>query len=197
MHNSFRFLLFTFLAIFISCHSANTDQHLRISSNDTVNIFPVTSFLKAQLKSLDSMPVTPLKIITENGKSDSLWLKREDLRIHATPFLTPLIDSTTMISLFSEKSFLDQTINAFTFSYDPKTKLPDSVNLTHWDVYMNPQTKNIDRIYMVKEKNDSNANITTQLTWVSNKWYSIRTITQLPNAQPRIKEEKIIWNFDD
>jgi len=170
---------------------------LKSNPDDTVNIFPVTSFLKAQLKRIDSMPVTPLKIVTENGKSDSVWLKREDIRTNAMPFLTPLIDSTTMASLFSEKSFLDQTINAFTFSYDAKIKLPDSINLTHWDVYMNPQTKNIDRIYLVKEKNNSGVNTTTQLTWLVNKWYSIRTITQLSNAQPKIKEEKMIWDFDD
>jgi hypothetical protein len=197
MQKLFRFLSIGFSLIFISCHSENTGHFMKNNPDDTVNIFPVTSFLKAQLKRIDSMPVTPLKIITENGKSDSIWLKREDIRINATQFLSPLIDSSTMTSLFSEKSFLDQTMNAFTFSYDPKTKLPDSINLTHWDVYMNPQTKNIYRIYLVKEKNDSGANIITQLTWVVNKWYSIRTISQLPNAQPKIKEEKMIWDFDD
>jgi hypothetical protein len=197
MQKLFRFLPIIFLLVFISCHSGNSNQFLKNNAGDTVNIFPVTSFLKAQLKIIDSMPVTPLKIVTENKKIDSFWMKREDIRTNATPFLTPLIDSATMASLFSEKSFLDQTINAFTFSYDAKTKLPDSINLTHWDVYMNAQTKNIDRIYLVKEKNNSDANITTQLTWVVNKWYSIRTITQLPNAQPKIKEEKMIWDFDD
>jgi hypothetical protein len=197
MQRLFRFLPMVFLLVFISCHSGNSDQLLKNNPDDTVNIFPVTSFLKAQLKIIDSMPVTPLKIVTENKKIDSFWMKREDIRTNAAPFLKPLIDSATMTSLFSEKSFLDQTINAFTFSYDAKTKLPDSVNLTHWDVYMNPQTKNIDRIYLVKEKNNSDANTTTQLTWVVNKWYSIRTITQLPNAQPKIKEEKMIWDFDD
>jgi hypothetical protein len=139
------------------------------------------------------MPVTPLKIITDNNKIDSVWMKRQDIRGNATPFLTPVIDSATMALFFSEKSFLDQTINEFTFSYDAKKKLPDSINLTHWDVYMNPQTKDIDRIYLVKE----NADTTTQLTWLVNKSYSIRTIIQKPNSEAKIKEEKIIWDFDD
>ena len=159
----------------------------------TENIFPVTDFLKGQLRMIDSMGVTPLKVVSVNGKTDSVWLKREDIRKNATPFLVPLIDSATMFSLFAEKSFLDQTINAYTFSYDPKKKLPDSINLTHWDVYMNPQTNSIARIYIVKE----NADTTSQLTWLVNKWYSIRTIIQHPNGQPQIKEEKMIWDFDD
>jgi hypothetical protein len=197
MQNLFRFVSIGFFLIFISCHSENTGSLVNNNTVDTVNIFPVTDFLKAQLKKIDSMPVTPLKIITENGKIDSVWMKREDIRTNADAFLSPVIDSANMTSLFSEKAFLDETINEFTFSYDAKKNLPDSIHLTHWDVYLNPQTKDIDRIYLVKENNDSNANVTKQLTWVTNKWFSIRTITQLPDEQPKIKEEKMIWDFDD
>jgi hypothetical protein len=142
------------------------------------------------------MPVTPLQTITENGKIDSIWLKRKDIRKNAMPFLSPVIDSATMYSLFTEKSFLDQTINAFTFSYDPKVRLPDSINLTHWDVYMNPQTNSVERIYMVKEKDEKNQSIVTQLTWLVNKWYSIRTITQVPGQKAHVKEKKLTWDFD-
>jgi hypothetical protein len=182
-----------FFIIFFSACSEKKNNTASTIPVQTENIFPVTDFLKGQLRIIDSMGVTPLKIISVNGKTDSVWLKREDIRKNATPFLRPVIDSANMYSLFSEKSFLDQTINAFTFSYDPKKKLPDSIKITHWDVYMNPQTNTIDRIYIVKE----NADTTSQLTWLVNKWYSIRTIVQLANAQPQIKEEKMIWNFDD
>ncbi len=182
-----------FIIFFSACSGKKANTTSTNIPVQTENIFPVTDFLKGQLRIIDSMGVTPLKIISVDAKTDSLWLKREDIRKNATPFLTPVIDSANMYSLFSEKSFLDQTINAFTFSYDPKKKLPDSIKITHWDVYMNPQTNTIDRIYMVKE----NADTTTQLTWLVNKWYSIRTIVQLTNGQPQIKEEKIIWNFDD
>lgn len=187
------FLLLALVIIFGDCRSHKNASLTGGNSGDTVNIFPVTSFLKGQLKMLDTMPVTPLRTISENGKTDSTWLKREDIRKNAAPFLTPLIDSASMFPFFTEKSFLDQTINAFTFSYDPKVKLPDSIHLTHWDVYMNPQTNEISRIYMVK----GNADTTTQLTWVVNKWYSIRKIIQKPGKEAEIKEEKMIWDLDE
>ncbi|MGN6533278.1 MAG: hypothetical protein ACTHK0_16160 [Ginsengibacter sp.] len=193
MQKLFRFIVPVFVIFFTACSGKKSNVLSTNNSAQTENIFPVTNFLKGQLRMIDSMGVTPLKIITINGKTDSVWLKREDIRKNATSFLTPLIDSVSMYSLFSEKSFLDQTINAYTFSYDPKNKLPDSVNLTHWDVYMNPQTNTIQRIYLVKE----NADTTTQLTWLVNKWYSIRTIVQISNQQPEIKEEKMIWDFDE
>ncbi len=187
------FIVAVFVIFFTACSGKKSNVVSENNSAQSENIFPVTNFLKGQLRIIDSMGVTPVKIISANGKTDSIWLKREDIRKNAIPFLTPLIDSATMYSLFAEKSFLDQTINAFTFSYDPKKHLPDSVKLIHWDVYMNPQTNSITRIYLLKE----NADTTTQLTWVVNKWYSIRTIVQIPNQQPLIKEEKMIWDFDD
>ncbi|MEO8853915.1 MAG: hypothetical protein ABI359_09055 [Ginsengibacter sp.] len=190
------FLCFLFLSLIVvlfgRCHSQNNSIAAVTLPADSVHIFPVTSFLKGQLKMLDTMPVTPLRTISENGKTDSTWLKREDIRKNAGSFLVPVIDSASMISLFTEKSFLDQTLNAYTFSYDPKVKLPDSVHLVHWDVYMNPQTNEISRIYLVKE----NADTTTQLTWLVNKWYSIRTIVQPTGKKPQVKEEKMTWGLD-
>lgn len=198
MQKLFLFFLVTLLLSFSACHPGkNAEANLAKNSSDSVHIIPVTSFIKGRLRMLDTMPVTPLQTITENGKIDSIWLKREDIRKNAEPFLSPEIDSATMYSFFTENSFLDQTINAYTFSYDPKVRLPDSINLTHWDVYMNPETNTIERIYMVKEKDENNQSVITQLTWLVNKWYSIRTITQAPGKEAQVKEEKMIWGFDE
>lgn len=192
------FIIVGFFFFLNSCDSnKNRVEHSKNDSTEVASIFPVTEFLKGQLKMIDSMQTTPLKLLISNGKTDSIWLKREDVRTGAAPFLQPEIDSITMSPLFSEKSFLDQTINAFTFSYDPKVRLPDSLHLTHWDVYINPQFHEVQRIYLVKETNESNNHITTQLTWVTDGWYSIRTITQSPGKnEPDVKEEKMIWNFE-
>lgn len=194
--------LFTYISLSIflfcsSCHSGkNTNEFSTNVTQENKSIFPVTDFLKGQLRLTDSMQSTPLKITVSNGKADSIWLKREDVRSGAVPFLTPIIDSATMSSFVSEKSFLDQTINAFTFSYDPKVKMPDSIKLIHWDVYVNPESGTVQRVYLVKETAENDTNIITQLTWVTDKWYSIRTITQLPEKEPEIKEEKMIWDFE-
>ena len=198
MQKLFLFLPAACFLFLSACHSGETARPMASATvADSTNIFPVTSFLRAQLKELDTMPVTPLFVITKNGKDDSTWMQRTDIRKNAFPFLSPEIDSATMHLFFKENSFLDQTINAYTFSYDPKKTLPDSLNLTHWDVYMNPQTNSIERIYMVKEFDSANQSITRQLTWVVNKWYSIRTLTQTPGQEAEIKEEKMIWDFNN
>ena len=181
-----------------TCHTAREKQvDAEKNTEEAQSFFPVTDFLLGQLKATDNLPVTPLKITLSGNKQDSVWLKKEDIRKFAFPFLHPVIDSISMRNYFTEKSFMDQTINAITFSYDAKMKLPDSIKLNHWDVYIDPQKNNVQRIYLVKEETINGKSITTQLTWKVNKWCSIRTIIQQPNKDPQIKEEIMKWDFDE
>jgi hypothetical protein len=193
----FKILIFS-LFIFASCNSNQQQEVNTTSESKQAPIyFPVTDFLLGQLHQLDSMPVTPLKIIKDGqNKIDSVWLKREDIRQFAQPFLAPVIDSISVSSYFSVKSFLDQTINSITLTYDPKVKLPQNFHLRRWDVYIDPQSGTVKRIYIVKEFGNERVDSTLQLTWNVGSDCSIRTIEQLPENQSIIKEEKMIWNFD-
>lgn len=141
------------LFLFSACHHKEVKRVSQINNTEeTQSFFPVTDFLLGQLNEIDSLPVTPLKITVSGDKQDSLWLKKKDIRMFALPFLHPVIDSISMQNFFTEKSFMDQTINAITLSYDPKTKIPDSIKLNHWDVYIDPQKNKVQRIYLVKEE---------------------------------------------
>lgn len=176
--------------------SANP-QPTKKDSIETSTFFPVTEYIRGQLREIDSLPVTPLKIITYNGKQDSMWMKKKDIRLFAEPFLHPEIDTTNFKKLFIERSFLDQTINAFTFSYDPIEILPDTLQLRRWDVYIDPTKNTIKRIYMVKEVNDNGMLQTLQLTWKSNQWCKITTIKEPQGKHPDIKEELMKWDFSE
>ena len=156
----------------------------------------VTDLIRGQLTELDKTQLTPLRIISYNGRSDSTWLKKEDIRKFADTFLSPEIDTNFLKSLFNEKSFLDQTINALTFSYDPITTLPDTMSLRRWDVYIDPEKQTIKRIYIVKEVKHNGKSQTLQLTWIPGFWAKINTISYDFKNTKLLKEEKLIWNFD-
>lgn len=198
---SVRFLLLVFFLMFLLCccseKKSSTSQQTKKNSTDENTFFPVTEYIRGQLKEIESLPVTPLKIVTSNGIQDSIWMKKENIRAFAEPFLHPEIDTSNFKDLFIEKSFLDQTIDAFTFSYDPVDKLPDTLQLRRWDVYIDPKKNTIKRIYIIKESNNNGIMQTTQLTWKSNKWCKITTITEQPGKQPDIKEELMKWDFID
>ncbi len=198
MQKLFKAIYFLPILLVGACHNRESKQPQSVNNTqESQPFFPVTDFLLGQLNEIDSMPVTPLKIIIDNGKRDSIWLKKSDIRPFAKPFLSPLIDSISLHEFFEEESFMDQTINAVTLSYDPVKKLPDSMKLTHWDVYIDPQKGTVQRVYIVKEETANGATLTTQLTWKANKWCSIRTIEQQSKMAPGIKEEILKWEFDD
>lgn len=198
MQNSlFVVAVFIFLQFGCKPKASETSEKLKKESTEDQTFFPVTEYIKGQLKQMDSLPITPLKIIDHNGKQDSVWMKKENIREFAEPFLHPGIDSLNFKNLFAEKSFLDQTLNAFTFSYDPIGKLPDTLQLRRWDVYIDPQKNTIKRIYIVKETNNNSTLQTIQLTWKSDQWCKITTITEEKNKQPDKKEETMKWDFTE
>jgi hypothetical protein len=62
----------------------------------------------------------------------------------------PSIDSVNMIPLFSGKKFLDQTIAAYTYTYEPKQPLPDSITISRWDVLIDEESSKVRKIYIRK-----------------------------------------------
>ena len=179
-----------------ACTDSGKQTPEQPSGTDTTEIqrfFPVTAYLKGEIFNLKKSGTNPLKYTTVNNRTDSVWVKVEELDADLQEFLQPEIDSANLITLFSEKSFLDQSINAVTLTYDPTTILPDSMKLKHWDVYINPKTNKVKRIYMLKE---IDKNKILQLTWISNQWCKIVSIVTNEKGESKIeKEEKFILDF--
>ncbi|MEO6187215.1 MAG: hypothetical protein ABIO82_01245 [Ginsengibacter sp.] len=198
MQKLFKVVIFTLFVFSGAC--GRQEQKLvprEITPEPEIVYFPVTDFIMGQLSELDKAPVTPLRLDINGNHVDSTWLKREDIRRLAQPFLHPLFDSLSMAAFFDGKSFLDQTLNAYTFSYDARENKPDSIKLKHLDVYIDPQKNSVSRIYMLKEDRVDSTPVTMQLTWKTGKWFNVRSITQLPGKEPIVKEEIVKWDFSE
>jgi hypothetical protein len=187
--------LLAFSSFLFSCSNpgkspGNTPEK---DSTEKQSFFPVTDFIKGEIYNIKKSGINPLQYTMVNNRTDSAWLPIEQLDTVLQEFLHPEIDSANLISLFTEKSFFDQSIDAITFTYDPIAVLPDSMKLTHWDVYIDPKSNKVRRIYMVKE---IDKNKILQLTWVSNKWCKIISIVTNDKGISTIeKEEKFILDF--
>ena len=195
--NKYFFIAVSIIVLY-SCSGNNTQSNptSEPSSKKPDSFFPVTSFIRGQIITLDSLPVTPLQITTIKGKTDSAWIQKNELKPLLQTFLNPVITETSLTRHFYETKFNDQTLNAVTFTYDPINKIPDSISLRHWDVYVNPETGKVTKVYMVKETNENNDHITWQLTWQSNKMAKIVTILQKQDGSAELlKEVSLIWDF--
>ena len=77
-------------------------------------------------------------------------------------------------------------------------KLPDSVSLRRWDVYVDPEKRTITRVYIVKEHSLKNGGHSTeQLTWKSNESFKITLIEDKDNQKSKVSNLEVIWNFKD
>jgi hypothetical protein len=189
--------LFSCAFFLFSCTDPGKQTVQSISKkNDTVeqqHFFPLTAFLKGEIFNIKKSRINPLKYTTENNRTDSVWLKIEEIDAVVREFIEPEIDSLNLTAFFTEKSFFDQTINAVTLTYDPILKLPDTMKLRHWDIYIDPQTNKVRRIYMLKEIDKTKI---LQLTWVSGKWCKMVNIIKDEGGKSNIeKEEKLVWDF--
>lgn len=190
-------ILGSFIFLLSSCTTNEKKMPLTANSITTDSLakqrfFPVTTYIKGQLYSIKEKGLNPIQYIIEGDKKDSSWLKIEDLSSAINEFITPEIDSTNLIQLFLEKKFVDQSLDAVTLTYEPIKKLPDSISLSSWTVYIEPETGNVKRIYLVKTKETK----TTQLTWNSNANCKMVYLTSNADGSFVVdKEVKINWDY--
>jgi hypothetical protein len=195
------------LAIAIACAACNnktpdttvTDT-TAATTKDTASsttYIPVTSFLKGQLLILDSLPVTVLQTITTNNHTDSVWIKKEQVHTILAPFINTIIDEK-LAAFFKQTKFNDQTIDAITYTHDATAALPDSVSIKHWDIYVNPETGKIKKVYIVKQLQQNGSHYTQQLTWQTDHWARMVTILHNPGGKSQLQSDtKLVWNFND
>lgn len=192
-----RYFLFCILAAFLlgSCANQSSPEIKKEEKEPAKkqSFFPVTSYIRGQVYEIRTTGINPLRYITINSHTDSSWLKIEEFEEAVKEFLSPVIDSTNLVNLFTEKNFLDQTIAAYTFTYEPTGQLPDTMQLKRWDVHIDTETEKVKRIYMVKEISPSK---TLQLTWQGGKYCKIVSIITDNKGNSSIeREEKITWDF--
>lgn len=188
-----------FLLFLFSCKSNNTakeqTQSVKTDTSKSTpekpSFFPVTNYIQGQIFEISNGGLNPFKFVTSGGHTDSAWLKMEDLKNEVADFLTPVIDSLNLVSLFSETKFMDETLDAITLTYDPVKELPDSFSLRHWDVYIDPNSGSVKKVYILKKLP---AKKIQQLTWIAKEKCNIKTISEDVNGKPVVdKEVTIKW----
>ncbi len=188
---------FCIAAVLLISACNNNSEEKKLAPNNIAeekpSFFPVTSYLKGQIHEIKEKGITPIKHVSTHNHTDSVFVTFAELDEVMKEFLYPEIDSANLIPFFTESKFLDQSINAFTFTYEPKPQVPDSILLTHWDVYIEPEISKVKRIYLVKK---GGVNKMLQLTWQSNEWCKTTTIITKPDGTSAVeKEEKISWVY--
>jgi len=179
-------LAITLSLIFIAaCHSKPKD------AKKDVQFYPANSFINAEIKKLDTIPLAVLKKTTVNGKTDSAFISKEEFKQAMRVFLEPDITDPRIKDLYTETVFMDATLNAITLTYSPGENKAEVRKL---DVLLDPENNRLERIYMEKEKKNGDSLVTHKLMWNAGHSSQVITLTRVGNQAETVLNERYVWD---
>lgn len=186
---------YTFILIFVgliaSCSQHNSEEKLTTNeSKADASFFPVGNYLLGDIASIKQNGISPKYVHIKNGILDSSFLQIQNIETNLSEFLSPFIDSISMSSWVKETKFYDESIASFTLSYDVQKEYLIKTSWRKWDVYVDPESQKVDRIFLVKNISDSTI---AQLTWIP-KSYAKFVIINNQNSSV-VEEKTIFWNY--
>jgi hypothetical protein len=158
---------------------------------EKANFMDVAGYLKGQLAYLDTVPLALLKTtLKDTMYTDSVFIKKEELRSLVDSYLVSQLEKEAFENSFEETSFMDATINTITLTYQAVDK---ELPVQRIDVYVDPETQEIKRMYLVRQEQKKDTSFSQQLLWKHNSSCTVIS-TQQVKQQETITNEKISWN---
>lgn len=153
----------------------------------------VSSYLKGQLKYIDSVPFAFLKVVVKEDTifTDSQFISKEQVRAIIQPFLVKELEKKNFEKNFKETSFADATIETVTITYETEN---DQLPVSRVDIYVNPEKEMISQLYLIRHETKGDSVFTQQLLWKHNKSFVLVTARAKKNEAENIVTEKVIWD---
>ena len=182
--------IFILVCVITSCTQNKSEKSTSTKPQSDASFFPVGNYLLGDVASLKQNGISPKYYHVKDGISDSSFLQLQNIETNLSDFLSPMIDSIGMSSWVKESKFYDESIAFFTLSYDVQKDYFEKTAWRKWDVYVDPESQKVDRLFLVKNLSDSTI---AQLTWIPK---SNAKIVIINNQNSSVVEEKtFIWNY--
>lgn len=181
-------LLFLVAISVLSCRSKKEDE-------ENKSFFPVLSFIKSQVAEVDTSVYPIFKIVTVDGLSDTVYIKREEFRQYANDFLTmPDISTKKWDDDYLETKLYDEDLKRVILNYMPKDV---NEEIRRQEVMIEPgqqsedkvRTIIIDRVVMNKD-----STVQKNMLWQVDKHFQVVTVTNKKNQPEKIEKLKVVWN---
>jgi uridine kinase len=117
-----RFLIIILIFTAAACKNNSQSSSSANQQQDSAQkeFYPISSFIQAQLKKLDSLPLAIIKYTTINNQTDTAIMEKKDFVAVAGYFATPDITAANIKNQFDETSFIDASIQTISLTYLPK-----------------------------------------------------------------------------
>jgi hypothetical protein len=181
-----------FLIVTLAVASVFVFNSCKSQKKEPKDYIDVSSYLKGQLKYIDTVPFAFLKVIQQDSiYTDSQFISKEQVKALVQPFLVKELEKKNFEDNFNETSFADASIETVTITYEAENeKLP----VSRVDIYVNPEKEMISQLYLVRHESKGDSVVTQQLLWKHNKSFVLITSTTKKDQPEKIVTEKIIWD---
>ncbi len=181
-----------FISIAVSIALVVLLSHCKSKPKEPKDYIDVASYLKGQLKYIDTVPFAFLKVVQKDSSyTDSQFITKEQVKAIVAPFLIKEIDKKNFEENFKEISFADATIETLTINYEATD---DELPVTRVDIYVNPEKETISQLYLVRHEEKGDSTTVQQLLWKHNKSLVLITSTTKKNQPEKVITEKVIWD---
>lgn len=169
-----------------------SNSSCKTAKKEPKDYIDVSSYLKGQLKYIDTVPFAFLKVVQQDSiYTDSQFISKEQVKQIVGAFLIEELEKKNFENNFKETSFADATIHTVTITYEAiKSDCP----LSRVDVYVNPEKEQVSQVYLVRSEEKGDSTITQQLLWKHNKSFTLITAVSKKDQPETTKTEKVIWD---
>ena len=154
----------------------------------------VLSIIKGQLNHLDTSLYGIIKYETADNTTDSTYLKRDEIRKFAAPFLSlPEIADKNYYENYTEERLIDaqqETLSITTTAKNENAEIQKQIIVITLSDVSNGKVQSIfiDRYIPSKD-----STIEQKLFWEVDKYFSIRSIIEKENQPDKIHHTKVTW----
>lgn len=183
--------------VYVGCNSAEVQpetSQIRDSTQDVKEYFPVLDFIRSEIRFVDSLPIGIMKYTTQDGKTDSGYIKLDEFHQLAQEFLPSDLNKEAFESNFSETSFFDNTTQYSSFLYASTRK---NSNVSRIDVLVKPENvvyNKVKSIYMEKFSENADSAVIKKLYWKAGQNFQINTEIRTPKQEVATRQIKVVWN---
>ncbi len=177
---------FLITAFLFSCKNKELDS--------TKAYFSVVGYLKSEVKKMDSMPLQFTKITSEQNKTDTSVITKQEFHKYVNEFLSlPDIATPDKMDEYSEANDFDEILNNVLLMYTAKQEDEIVKNQT---IMMQPDdigNTHVKTILVTTEESDKDSTVVKNMTWHIDKRFQIVTKTNKPGQPEKITTTVISW----
>lgn len=184
-------IAFIIITSFIFCRCQSKKPDSGKDNSPTEDFFPIGSYIKSQLRNLDTLPLAVIKYTTTAGITDTAVIEKNEFRTLAEGFITPDISSPELHNRYTETSFIDATLGTMTLTYKAGDQ---DLAVRRADVLLNREKGDVQSVYIEKEIENSDSTRIDKILWTTDRNCQVSELHYYKNRQERVVVTRYVWD---